>query len=1608
MAPGRRAASVGLAAVLAVAFVAAASAVVAPTVTSLASGASPGTAGTPTFRTLYLSYVSNWQFSTAGTFNGVPLLSNNNFYVLQVFNPTCNTVSLAGYSVLFGGAATAPVVGDGDWSQATVVPFPSGTTLAPGATTLLCSAPLAGSALAAMQASGGYVDAFGYPVQAAGFASLVSCPPSSATGPSGASSTLPYGPGGNPIALTYYGQIIDVFGSVGPVSPSFTVSDSPTTTVGTEAHSLLRNYSVVAGNANWQYGSLNEWQLGLTCTGVSAGKYCYATLGGTYLSSRITAAFPSGTASCASTPVTTVAFPGSGTVGSASSSITTIALAKGYGIANPPSGCPTTFSNAGATVRLTGFVTAIVPGGFYMQDGTAGIFVQYATGTINLASGLAIDAGVTVTGILTVYSGQLQITSAAAIFTAATAQTAVSISFSAACSGIAYEGVVVITGSVTLATGSASTAGQLGFLSSAAGLVVATQAHMQNFVANGVSFNSLRGVLVGTPALGNQYMALFVRGLNDMGSFPQTVSSSASCSTTGTLGTCAGISTGPGGSPFVPADIYSIGMRPMSSQVSAAVSATSLTSAYSGVGSTPLYTSLSAKNVPTTPTSSGYSTIATTCPTALPTNTSYQYGALLNQWAYVEGILSTTLPQSGYSAVVYNCSFVCTAAAWGWSGTCSLIPADAVTACDASLVPAIQLAWFSNTGTASSPTCGTPCGTSLTGVCGSGGTGGAVLCGACSTPNGYYMSTNEVSGPFSGIFVNLFPTQLSYLANGGAFPAVPLCPTTGGASLLPNLPSPGTTARIGVYGQVQLTSDSSGVQLTNVQRTVLLDSPIATVASMISLSTAAFGYTYNSSQNVISSLYPAIITSPCNKTLMASHPAFMPYKATLVTFPNVTILSYTTLVQLDGSALFATNGNGYYLVTDTNSATVNPIIVSTVIYNTWKPAALTGANWTTLVQCMMLSVTGILDWNSNLNAWVLMPRSASDIGGSLARNPGCPVCGVAGAATIKMPLGSATGTSFSLPGPGNNPCPSPPPPSPPPPSPYSPPPPFPSPSPPPPSPAPPPPPPLPPPPIKYPPPPASPPPPLAPAPVVTITQNVTVDICVSNLAPSGNMTGGMAGNLPSRVLAAYAEAINAEGQATPAISSAFPNGLLSVNALTAVWTTSVPGAESTGFPTPTFPMPGFSACTAAQAASGTNNCIGQQFLGSKITTTSSRRLLQASLPRAALSGATASAGAAQRSLQQAVTANYGAYLGTAPVGTPLVTTSAPSVASGEAPASLSMTLIGYTVYAVIQFPSTPSYTTVNTAAARTTIMTAAYNDYKWYIDNIANSTWNNQYLDSVITSSSFTAFGAYQDATTATASDFMMVIGTTAAPLPNYYAAQAVSSWLQDSSFPRAVINGGPTNGLAALSLSGAGSPITLTVLPGTGAGSPQIGAKVIFSSTVDNVAQANAINASSSVAVTDGTLCAAMNLNALACFAAPAAVATSPGPPTPSAVGAAFANAKQALSSALADRDQAKLNLKGMSWCIPVVIALAIALGLAIIGWIITCCCRKPAAMALAPVKPVASANTQTPAVADIIIPAPAPEPFKVRVFRPQFVEREEEFDEKWQQTKVIPHYNI
>ncbi len=48
----------------------------------------------------------------------------------EIFNPTCNTISLASYSVLFIPTLSAPTYGDGDWSSATVLPLMSTATLA--------------------------------------------------------------------------------------------------------------------------------------------------------------------------------------------------------------------------------------------------------------------------------------------------------------------------------------------------------------------------------------------------------------------------------------------------------------------------------------------------------------------------------------------------------------------------------------------------------------------------------------------------------------------------------------------------------------------------------------------------------------------------------------------------------------------------------------------------------------------------------------------------------------------------------------------------------------------------------------------------------------------------------------------------------------------------------------------------------------------------------------------------------------------------------------------------------------------------------------------------------------------------------------------------------------------------------------------------------------------------------------------------------------------------------------------------------------------------------------------------------------------------------------
>jgi len=71
----------------------------------------------------------------------------------------------------------------------------------PGGTFLACSAPLSGTTLSVLQAAGAYVSPFGYP-SSTSFASNKVATMCGLT-------TLPTGSGGNPIALTMNGQVID-------------------------------------------------------------------------------------------------------------------------------------------------------------------------------------------------------------------------------------------------------------------------------------------------------------------------------------------------------------------------------------------------------------------------------------------------------------------------------------------------------------------------------------------------------------------------------------------------------------------------------------------------------------------------------------------------------------------------------------------------------------------------------------------------------------------------------------------------------------------------------------------------------------------------------------------------------------------------------------------------------------------------------------------------------------------------------------------------------------------------------------------------------------------------------------------------------------------------------------------------------------------------------------------------------------------------------------------------------------------------------------------------------------------------------------------------------
>jgi hypothetical protein len=72
-------------------------------------------------------------------------------------------------------------------------------------------------------------------------------------------------------------------GQAGPVTTGFSLTDAPTSGVAsvvtTQARSMMRLNSVVAGNVNWGYSSAREWTNIYECTGVSAGAFCYTALG---------------------------------------------------------------------------------------------------------------------------------------------------------------------------------------------------------------------------------------------------------------------------------------------------------------------------------------------------------------------------------------------------------------------------------------------------------------------------------------------------------------------------------------------------------------------------------------------------------------------------------------------------------------------------------------------------------------------------------------------------------------------------------------------------------------------------------------------------------------------------------------------------------------------------------------------------------------------------------------------------------------------------------------------------------------------------------------------------------------------------------------------------------------------------------------------------------------------------------------------------------------------------------------------------------------------------------------------------------------------------------
>jgi hypothetical protein len=701
------------------------------------------------------------------------------------------------------------------------------------------------------------------------------------------------------------------------------------------------------------------------------------------------------------------------------------------------------------------------------------------------------DANVQVTGTLAVVGGQLQVVTTQTSVVCApgvlnnggcagsvgATSTSVSSFSSAACGNIALEGQVVYSlSSVTLNPVSAGSGSgsQFGWMSGMNIPVASTHAYMKAIALGGVTLSSntaysIRGFVAGTPGIGNLFSVLNPRGLSDLGIIQATgawqVNQTTTCTNNGGCTGCTPVSSTVSSSAcsytapptqFIPATIFDLVQRPSLPAVANSLS-------FSSGGFTGIYPSLSvlAGNDP----GAGGFLSSTYIGSGGAAISNYSLPAPLynGQWVYVEGFFNAPLPEAYTYAISSN-------------AVCQNIPANSVTGSvqspaanctpPAGVTPALFV--YSGTPTAYPTPCGiaaTPSEILNTGGSGCGGTKSCQWCAACTVPGGYYLGTNENQGASSGLFVNLEVSQVLSIY-GSAFSPTTYCPTFTGASLMPSFPTPTSSMRVGVAGMLTTTAAYGGVQLSNIVFTKLLHATSygygATQTSPAVHTTAAFGqlnmgsgYGFGTQlQNYTStSLVPTVIYSPCPSGGVAcpltlpstaalaqvtGHPAFVPFKGVLISIASATVLSYSAVVTLDPAVVppssagtTATESKNVYVVTSTN-ATIAPLIVAATIYNSWDPAMPTYAGAVrppSLFQCAVLSpLTGIMDFNSNLNMWVLYPRSADDINGgsqNIALDPNCvPAC--TGAPTYTFPPG---GTPVNLASSSvAQPCPIPPPP----------------------------------------------------------------------------------------------------------------------------------------------------------------------------------------------------------------------------------------------------------------------------------------------------------------------------------------------------------------------------------------------------------------------------------------------------------------------------------------------------------------------------------------------------------------------------------------------------